>query len=367
MRKILFVFLSLLFILQASAITQRCSICRKRIAGRYFKSQGKTFCSERCFNKTKPLCSACGKRCLKGSYKQKKKFYCSKKCLETTLPKCTVCGKPCTQGSYTKNKKYYCSKKCVETTLPKCAMCEKPFRKGVVVKTPEGDRTYCSHCGSLPRCFACGLPAPSGTYLKDGRFLGRDCGDSAIFSESEGRELFNDIREKIRKDLGWSTNHRIHFRLVDQKTLQKSSENYEPGMEMGLYKYNFTLKTRTETSYSLLKGRKEKTTQYRTNKRYSVFLLSGLPEWKFIEVCGHELGHDWMQANFPKIKDLKIKEGWAEYFASRVNDIYGQSHLNNRMRKNTSRIYGEGYRFIRDYVKKHGMNGLLEYFKKLNK
>ncbi|MFA6716850.1 MAG: hypothetical protein WCS27_15835 [Victivallaceae bacterium] len=330
MRKFLFIFLSVLFVFQVAAATLRCSVCGKKIKGRYLKADGKVFCSQKCFDQTKPICAVCGKRCTKGAYK--------------------------------KDDKYYCSKKCLETTLPKCALCGKPFRQGIVIKTPEGDKVYCEHCGALPKCFVCGLPAASGTYLKDGRFLGANCGKTAIFSEDEAKKLFDEIRSRIAKDLNWSTKHRIHLRLVDLNTLKKASANYEPGMEMGLYKYTYTVKTKTEKTYSLLKGHQEKTEVKKTNNRYSILILNGLPEWKFVEVCAHELGHDWMQENYPKIKDLKVKEGWAEYFASRVNEIYGREYLNKRMESNPSKIYGDGYRFIRDYVKRYGMHGLMRHF-----
>lgn len=335
MRKILFLILSFLFAFQLTAATLRCSICRKKIRGRYFKSNGKTFCSQKCFNKTKPICVACGKRCVNGAFKKKDKFYCSKKCIETTLPKCVLCGKP--------------------------------FRQGIVLKVPGGDKVYCKHCGSLPKCFACSLPAASGTYLKDGRFLGADCGKTAIFSEAEGQKLFNKVRAKIRSKLNWATNHKIRFRLVGSKTLQKASSNYEPGLEMGLFKHNYTIKTKVKTSYTLFKGKQEKTETYQTDDRYTIYILSGLPKWKFIEVCAHELGHDWMQGRFPKIRNLKIKEGWAEYFATRVNDLYGQGFLNKRMEANTNKIYGGGYRFVQNYVKQHGINGLMRYFRQLNR
>lgn len=335
MRKILFLILSFLFIFQLAAATLRCSICRKKIRGRYFKANGKAFCSQKCFSKTKPICAACGKRCVKGAFKKKNKFYCSKKCVETTLPKCTLCGKP--------------------------------FRQGIVIKVPDGDKVYCKQCAALPKCFACSLPVASGTYLKDGRFLGANCAKTAIFSEAEGQKLFKKIRAKIRSKLNWGTNHRIRFRLVNSNTLKKASANYEPGMEMGLFKHSYTINTKTETKYSLLKGREEKTTRKLTNERYTIFILSGLPKWKFIEVCAHELGHDWMQGYYPKIKILKIKEGWAEYFATRVNDIYGQGYMNQRMDKNSNAVYGGGYRFIRDYVKQHGITGLMKYFRQLDK
>ena len=335
MRKFLLILLSSIFAIQAVAATLRCSICNRKIRGRYLKANGKVYCSQKCYSKTVPVCTACKKRCLKGAYNKDGKFYCSKKCLETTLPK--------------------------------CALCNKPFRKGIIVKTPQGDKVFCKTCGALPKCFVCGLPAASGTYLKDGRFLGNKCGKDAIFDRAVALKVFNDVRLLMKNKLNLSTNHRLHFRLVDLNTLKKASANYEPGMEMGLFKHSFTINTITETSYSLLKGRQDKTKKRLSNVRYSIMLLTGLPEWKFVEVCAHELAHDYMSEYFPKIKDLKIKEGWAEYIAARVNSLYGRDYLNKRMENNTSKIYGGGYRFIRDYVKQHGFNGLMQYFNTLNK
>jgi hypothetical protein len=37
------------------------------------------------------------------------------------------------------------------------------------------------------------------------------------------------------------------------------------------------------------------------------------------------------------------------------------------METNPSKIYGDGYRFVRDYVKQHGMSGLMQYFRGIDK
>ncbi|MDD5728020.1 MAG: LIM domain-containing protein [Victivallales bacterium] len=334
MRRSLLLVLSLLFALQLIAATLRCSVCGKKIQGRYLKADGKVFCSRECYGKTLPVCAACGKRCLHGAYRKDGKFYCSQKCLESTLPKCVLCGKP--------------------------------FSKGIIIKTPQGNKVFCQQCAALPKCFVCGEPAASGTYLKDGRFLGEKCGREAIFSESDGQKIFAEVRELMRSKLNLGTRHCIHFQLVDLNTLKKASQNYEPGMEMGLFKHSYTINTRTETTYSLFEGKREKTEKRLTNNRYAIMLLDGLPEWKFVEVCAHELGHDYMDEYFPKIRDLKIKEGWAEYVAAMVNSLCKRDYLNKRMEENPSKVYGDGYRFISDYVRQHGLDGLMQYFHRLN-
>jgi hypothetical protein len=86
-----------------------------------------------------------------------------------------------------------------------------------------------------------------------------------------------------------------------------------------------------------------------------VYVLYGLPRKKLIEVCGHELAHDWMQENYPKTQDSKLKEGWAEYIATRINELYDQAEMNKRMEENKDPVYGDGYRMVRDFIKQNGI------------
>jgi hypothetical protein len=67
-----------------------------------------------------------------------------------------------------------------------------------------------------------------------------------------------------------------------------------------------------------------------------------------------------MQMNYKNITDLKIKEGWAEYVASRVNSLYGRDYMNRRREENPSDIYGGGYRYISNMAKNG--NAVLEAF-----
>ena len=85
---------------------------------------------------------------------------------------------------------------------------------------------------------------------------------------------------------------------------------------------------------------------------------------KLAEVLAHELAHDWMQMNYRNISDLKIKEGWAEYVATRVNSLYGRDYMNRRIEENPSDIYGGGYRHISNMAKKGDaeLNAFLEKY-----
>ena len=56
----------------------RCSICSKRIHGKYFKGfDGNSYCGKKCFNKSLPRCKNCKKICHGKVLKVKTFFYCS--------------------------------------------------------------------------------------------------------------------------------------------------------------------------------------------------------------------------------------------------------------------------------------------------
>jgi len=165
-------------------------------------------------------------------------------------------------------------------------------------------------------------------------------------------------------DLKLKTHSDIKLYLTDSKTLKDKSPDYSPGHELGLYLYKFTLHTVTNTKKNIW-GRvlNRKTTTYKDNISHSIYVLYGTPRHKLIEVLAHELGHDWMQKYYPKIKNLKIKEGWAEYVATQVNILYGRPKMNRRMEQNKDKIYGGGYGTISAIGKKNGLAGIKDFFR----
>jgi CRISPR/Cas system CSM-associated protein Csm2 small subunit len=110
-------------------------------------------------------------------------------------------------------------------------------------------------------------------------------------------------------------------------------------------------------------GKRSTKTQERVKEEsHTIYFLYGIPENKLREVAAHELAHDWMQAYYPEITDLKTKEGWAEYIASRVNILYGRAKMNLRMKQNRDLIYGGGYRMIKRVADQEGGDALFELF-----
>ena len=201
--------------------------------------------------------------------------------------------------------------------------------------------------------------------LSDGRFICNNCFKTAVMTHDKAEKLANQVRKYMRDKLAIFTDHRIAYKLVGKDELQKNVQNHNGGTELGLFRFAQTVETTTTTK--TFHG--EKTTKKKSevkSETYTIYFLFGIPENKFIEVAAHELAHDWMQEYYPNITDLKTKEGWAEFVASLVNKSYGRPEMNERMEKNRNKIYGDGYRMIKEYTKKHKIDGLLDLFKSLN-
>jgi hypothetical protein len=303
-------------------------------------------------------CSLCGNRISRKYIKdQKGRVYCSKKCYLKSLPKCCKCGKP---ASIHSGEKYYCSKRCLKSTWRRCASCGKRANKG---RLRGLDKTFlCLECAMKPQCFACSMP---GVFeLADGRYICEKCNETAVFKESKAIEIAENVRNIMRDSLLLSTDHNINYHLVSLFELKKK-ESGKKVTELGLFKFSMTVERITKTTTHGLETKKEIFRKIRS-ENYDIYFLSGLPLKKLQEVAAHELAHDWMQEQFPNINDDMIREGWAEYVASEVNEILGHSDMNKRMNKNPDEVYGQGYRLIRNYVDDNGINALLESFKDKN-
>ena len=312
-------------------------------------------------NAAKPIyCSECGRR-ITGKYiKANNQYYCSKSCFEKTLPKCSVCGKPARikRG----DGKYFCSNECMKKTWPICSCCHQHSKDGI--KRGYKKIFLCKKCAAKPKCFACYMPADH-EKLSDGRFICKKCFKTAVMTQEKAEKLTKQVRKDMRDKLAIFTDHEIVYKLVGKDELKKHLQHKNGDTELGLFRFEQTVET-TTTTKALPGGETTKIKSEVKSKTYTIYFLFGIPENKFIEVAAHELAHDWMQEYYPNITDMKTKEGWAEFVASLVNKSYGRPEMNERMEKNRNKIYGDGYRMIKEYTQKHKIDGLLDLFKSLN-
>ncbi len=184
-------------------------------------------------------------------------------------------------------------------------------------------------------------------------------------SQEKAESLVNEVRKTMNDKLALSTDHNIFYQVVSQDKLKGKVVHDHQGVEFGLYYFEQVIEKTTTTRKSLTGKKTTGTKEKIKHEKHSIYFLFGIPEKKFREVAAHELAHDWMQENYPNITDIKIKEGWAEYVASLVNNIYGNSEMNKRMELNKNEIYGDGYRMIKKYVRENDMDGLLDMFEKV--
>ncbi len=355
-RRLLIFFLMLLVVPVYAAM--RCSQCNDVIRGNYYKLHGKVYCSKRCLNKSLPKCAVCGKT-INGGWRVNGKDYCSQKCLDTILPKCVVCHKPVRRGGIIKNGKYYCSRECAETTLPKCSMCGVRLH-GAYMNI--GGSFYCKNCAARPKCFCCQKPA-DGITLSDGRQVCKKCMREPVSSLEHLEKIRKFVQQVLKTNLNIDVPPEVELRLVDFPTLEKKSPDYSEGMELGLFEYKCRM--HAQTKRNIFTG-KETVKTYKTDEKYIIYILDHLPVYKAKEVMAHEMGHAWMQKYYPGIKDLKIREGWAQYVAHGANKAMNQAYLNHFIEINKDPIYGAGYRQIRKMIDQTGHSGLRREFRRLS-
>ncbi len=303
-----------------------------------------------------PKCLKCGREIKPGASvlkTQDGKIFCSEKCFQASLPLCCVCGK-ILSGSFYKSKdgkSLYCSEKCLATTWPACSICGKKVSEGMNISGAGGKGFFCNACGSKPKCFCCDMPANC-TRLNDGRNICPECAKTSVMEEAEMLAVSREVRARMKEKLNLGTDHKILFKFTDMTELSQKTPVKQEGIELGLYLFEEITERTVTTRGTISGGTVTKTEDERVTKKYTIYLLYGMTRNKLIEVMAHELAHDCMQLNYKNISDLKIKEGWAEYVASRVNSLYGRDYMNRRIEENPSDIYGGGYRFISSIAKK---------------
>lgn len=307
-------------------------------------------------------CDQCGNRIKEGaSYiTSGSRTYCDHECYEKSLPKCAVCGKPVKAG-YISEGKNYCSEKCLSSTWESCSLCGKKVNKGIHFGSKNGI-FYCLDCAGKPVCSACGLPNDC-IVLPDGRNICGKCRSSAITSFRESMEIIREVRRIMKNELNIGTDHEIEYRLVDMNALKKISKNQE--FELGLYSHEQWKKTEvtTKTRLGIKLGEETSITM---SDSFFIYILTDLPKDKFIEIAAHELAHDWMEEQFPNIKEPVISEGWAEYAASLVNSYYSHEYLNKKMKENDNPVYGDGFRLLSKIAENGGKEKVIEFLKEKN-
>ena len=320
--------LSVILLLTACSLLSAldCSICRRKIKGRYIKdSKGKVYCSENCFART--------------------------------APRCTACRNPCIKGSYNLNGKVYCSEKCIDQ-LNKCENCGNPARPMHTLINQDGDKMQlCSNCTNAPKCYFCAMPYRT-QKLYDRRYICQKCSKSAVTSKQQMQSALTRVRRHLKNLFGFDNTHYIELVPVSLHELEKESQGiyFAPGGgRMALMRHEFKIVEKTD-----IRGRKSTSVQ---DEKCRIFVLTHTPSDMLDDALAHELTHDFLRHNAGKINDLKIEEGFAEAIAAKFNDYVKKSNLNKRKKINPDPVYGDGYRMMKDMLDRIGFKKTLQFIK----
>lgn len=281
---------------QRSGHPDRCSVCRRRIEGKYqfYPERGIAVC-EQCAQ-TRPRCERCG---IPHRPSQMKRFdgadFCAT-CLRE-MPKCDACGDPL-------------------------------HGKFFSIRHLEGK--FCEDCTeNKPRCDACGRPAGRGaTRLHDGRTACAVCMADAVINESEMRAMMRDVRATIEDRAGYALRHPVELRMVtrDDRAFREAialAHERDPGGAAG-----------RENGVFIRKG-----------DEWSILILQLLPRELFVETLAHEYGHAIQAELAPKLDEAARVEGFAQFVAAMALRQKGYEAALSQLRERGD-VYGRGYRAI---------------------
>ncbi len=358
--RVIGVVISLLLSMTVSA--GNCDLCDHSLSGRYYtfaQSNGKTMnVCQNCIDAhgrcaycnvpvkgTRPgsahiLCDTCKSRAIRcdvcgdlivDSYVVTPigHHYC-RKC-ESGADRCASCNDLLRPGEWRMDHGLSMCSSCL-TNNPRCLGCQTPlFGSFTTFLGYKGG--FCSKCvANTPKCVSCGRPC--GDYphqLDNGNVLCSACIQTAVLTSSQLIALAKEIRQHLDTSLFMPIDHQISWELVDSLNETGDENTRESG--------RFIVQ----------------------NDTYRIQILKGLARSVCMETIAHELGHAWQTENMPNIRDDTMREGFAEWVASKVLIDYSLDHLLEKMAARDD-IYGEGYRWMIALEKKNGTAGL---FKKL--
>jgi hypothetical protein len=196
------------------------------------------------------------------------------------------------------------------------------------IMTPMGG-VFCTSHQDLPNCQLCSAP-----FRGAGRFCG-SCAATSINNQEQVRAVLPKAREVLHA-MGVVLNPPVHVQLVDDARMRMLSANES--------------------------GRVAGTTMVHGQQVTEIHIVSGLPEVDFGATVAHEVMHAWMAQNGFAPMDARIEEGLCEVVAYRwlrdQIDPRGQL-LRERMDTSPDPVYGDGFRMVKQSVKRHRMNPVL--------
>ncbi len=261
---------------------------------------------------------------------------------------CEYCSKPITSEFIIDNSKYYHEPCYRNSILLKCDVCLLPIEHSyledawgnVYHSKHENEGKFCNSCGRLISAKI----TKGGFQFNDGRFICTPCAATMV----EDLSSINDSKQSVLLQLnekyftGIPSN--VPVILVNKNKLSEKSGNV----------HHSDLKGFTHTEIEILND-------ILISKKYTIYILFGLPQTEFEAVLAHEYLHIWIQEHDIEMHS-SIVEGVCNLGSMIIyeNDKTQFSKIQLEiMMKDPSVDYGNGYRIMKNRVKDLGWDKLI--------
>ena len=345
--------LSILLMLSSSAFAMlvKCSNCGRGIKGEYILYDDKFF-HKSCYEQVAPRCVSCNE-ILEGEYVYADAKAYHKYCyLDNIALRCVICSE-LIEGNYMEHEGGKYHQHCyLENVALKCDICSEAI-DGPYIVNFWNDKYHSSHDNEYPRCDYCQrliakTTTGGGITYNDGRNICNSCYKTAVFSNVKAQKIFEEIRSVLHgKGISVDITD-VPLYVVDRAELADKSNDTNP-KELG-----FTACDEASMNGEII------------SRRNSIYILAGLPELIFRGVLAHEMMHVWINVNTEHNQKPPLSEGAANYASyliySNQEGKYAEFLL-DVLDKDKDRIYGDGYRKVKNYVRQNGLFAFLKYLK----
>jgi len=208
-----------------------------------------------------------------------------------------------------------------------CAVCNQQIGINVYLvedKVTNEQKRVCDQCILLSSsCYLCGLPVKNNmTRLGDGRSLCARDAKEVVLSEDEARQNCTDARNELDRLFSRFTtfpNTNASVAIVDRTQMDQLVRT--PGFDR-----------QCPSVYGYIRSRVVAGGHW----KHPISILSGLPKYRLMAVCAHELAHAWVRENVPATRDMDrdAEEGLCELIAYRLMEQFNQQVEMNAIKNN---------------------------------
>lgn len=292
------------------------------------------------------LCTTCSKE-IKTDY-----IVIDNKPFHTACFQCSFCNKQIAEEFNRHEGLYYHSKCYVENFLSKCDVCSKPLTGKYYVDVydykyhieHEGHLDSCDNCNRL----ICENITKGSVKYGDGRIICNICYRNSANGQYEYDDLLEIALYEL-EELGlFIDSENVSIKSVDRNELKKvAGKNYVA-----------RLKGYTNTNIRTVDGEEM--------VRYTIYVLSMIPDEHIESVVSHELMHVWLHQNTLDNHNAELKEGFCNYISYIYMNTKTTDEAMNIVRlieKNADPVYGDGFRKVRDKFHNSYLAQLLDFMK----